>query len=148
MVVDVLLFTVMVGRYFDKRRSLANGLSVAGSGVGSFLIPPILHFLIERFGIQGCILLLGAFSFHLCIAGMLYRPVPHNRIPKIVLPLVVPLLKKRDPRDLTIHLCPATPSIPTEIPAVASIKDEMYETALYPTRGAGGILQVCSVISL
>lgn len=135
----------MVGRYFDKRRSLANGLSVAGSGVGSFLIPPILHFLIDQYSIKGCILVLGAFSFHLCIAGMLYRPVPVKRVPK-----PSPSLKKKEPGLVVIRIHPVKPISPklSAVPSRASIREEMYETALYPTRGAGAFLQGTSLLSI
>lgn len=31
----------MIGQYFEKRRALANGLAVAGGGIGSFVLPPL-----------------------------------------------------------------------------------------------------------
>jgi len=32
---------VMVGYYFDKRRALATGIAVCGSGIGSFVFAPL-----------------------------------------------------------------------------------------------------------
>jgi len=39
-----------VGYYFEKKRSLATGLSVAGSGVGTFVVAPLATFLEAEYG--------------------------------------------------------------------------------------------------
>ncbi|XP_033761248.1 monocarboxylate transporter 13-like [Pecten maximus] len=62
------------GFHFRKRRALANGLSVSGSGAGSFALPPIIRFLINYYGLGGCLLLLGAFMFHTCVFCSFFRP--------------------------------------------------------------------------
>ncbi|GAU98923.1 hypothetical protein RvY_09998-2 [Ramazzottius varieornatus] len=133
---------IMVGRYFDKRRSLANGLSVAGSGVGSFLIPPLLQLLIEKYTINGCILILGAFSLHLCLAGLLYRPLPTGR--RVVEPEVYGELTP------SAKLCPGLHCTKRvrALPSTGSIKEELYETALYPTRGASSFAMASSLLSI
>ena len=41
---------IAVGYYFEKKRSLATGISVSGSGVGTFLFAPLATYLIEVFG--------------------------------------------------------------------------------------------------
>ena len=35
---------VAVGQYFEKRRATANGVSFAGSGLGSLILPPLIRF--------------------------------------------------------------------------------------------------------
>ena len=67
---------VTVGQYFDKRRTLANGLSVAGSGVGNFAIPPLIRLCVDELGLAGALLVLSAVMLHVCLAGALLRP-PH-----------------------------------------------------------------------
>ena len=128
----------MVGRYFDKRRSLANGLSVAGSGVGSFLFPPLMQLLIEKYTINGCILILGALCLHLCVAGLLYRPLPTRRI--IVVEPAVYDEVKNDSQTTIPLFCKNV------IPSCSSIKEELYETALYP--GASCFAMASSLLSI
>ncbi|OWA53354.1 putative Monocarboxylate transporter 7 [Hypsibius exemplaris] len=140
---------IMVGRYFDKRRSLANGLSMAGSGVGSFLIPVLLNILIERYTIHGCILILGALSFHLCVAGLLYRAVPLKRTARE--PAQFTEASRREPGSVVVQIYPSTHMSTKQIrhiPSSLSVKEEMYETALYPTRGAGGFILGASLLSI
>ena len=38
---------VIVGYYFEKRRALATGIAVCGSGVGCFAFAPLTNFLLE-----------------------------------------------------------------------------------------------------
>lgn len=65
---------VTVGQYFERRRTLANGLSVAGSGVGNFAIPPLIRLCVDEFGLAGALLVLSAIMLHVCFAGALLRP--------------------------------------------------------------------------
>lgn len=70
---------VTVGQYFDKRRTLANGLAVAGSGVGNFAIPPLIRLCVDEFGLAGALLVLSALMLHVCVAGALLRPPQMDR---------------------------------------------------------------------
>ncbi len=65
---------VTTTQYFDKRKSLANGLAVAGSGIGNFAIPPLIRFLLNYYGLQGAFLILAALMLHICVSGALLRP--------------------------------------------------------------------------
>ena len=38
---------VIVGYYFEKKRALATGIAVCGSGVGCFAFAPLANFLLE-----------------------------------------------------------------------------------------------------
>ena len=40
---------VMVGFYFDKKRALATGIAVCGSGIGTFLFAPLANFLVAEY---------------------------------------------------------------------------------------------------
>jgi MFS family permease len=44
---------VAVGYYFEQKRALATGISVCGSGVGTFLFAPLATYLLEQYGWQG-----------------------------------------------------------------------------------------------
>ncbi|XP_059168551.1 uncharacterized protein LOC131950428 isoform X2 [Physella acuta] len=73
---------VMVGCHFRKRRSLANGISVSGSGVGSFVLPNIMRVLLDTYDLSGCLLILGAITLNVCACAMLFRPLSSYR-PKV-----------------------------------------------------------------
>ncbi|VDN03639.1 unnamed protein product, partial [Thelazia callipaeda] len=60
---------VTVGYYFEKKRSIATGMAVAGSGVGTFVLP------IAEFGWKVAVGSLAALTFSSIIYGLLYRPL-------------------------------------------------------------------------
>ena len=66
---------VVVNEYFDKKRSIALGLSTAGSSVGAFVVPHLMEFLFDQFGFSGGLLVLGAITYNGCVSGALYRPL-------------------------------------------------------------------------
>lgn len=67
---------VIVAYYFDKKRSLATGLSVCGSGIGTFIFAPLNHELLSHYGWRGCTLILAGLFLNLCVFGMLMRDLP------------------------------------------------------------------------
>uniref|UniRef100_A0A8D2CW53 Major facilitator superfamily (MFS) profile domain-containing protein n=1 Tax=Sciurus vulgaris TaxID=55149 RepID=A0A8D2CW53_SCIVU len=66
---------VMVGRYFQKRRALAQGLSTTGTGFGAFLITVLLKYLCAEYGWRNAMFIQGAVSLNLCVCGALMRPL-------------------------------------------------------------------------
>lgn len=70
---------VIVAYYFDKRRSLATGLSVCGSGIGTFIFAPLNHVLLSYYGWRGCTLILAGLFLNLCVFGMLMRDLPWTK---------------------------------------------------------------------
>ncbi|XP_006141974.1 monocarboxylate transporter 14 [Tupaia chinensis] len=66
---------VMVGRYFQKRRALAQGLSTTGTGFGAFLMTVLLKYLCAEYGWRNAMLIQGAVSLNLCACGALMRPL-------------------------------------------------------------------------
>lgn len=64
---------VIVAYYFDKRRSFATGLSVCGSGIGTFVFAPVTQFLLVEYGWRGTTLVLSGLFLNLCVCGMLMR---------------------------------------------------------------------------
>ena len=67
----------MLGQYFHKRRSLANGLALSGASVGMFAIPPLLQYLLDTYTLKVCMIglsstiLLYSFKYRYCL-GYLY----------------------------------------------------------------------------
>ncbi|XP_058464731.1 uncharacterized protein LOC131438618 isoform X2 [Malaya genurostris] len=66
---------VIVSQYFEKRRALANGITISGTAAGSFIFPTMIERLIYSFGFHGTLLILGGCMLHVCVSGALYRPV-------------------------------------------------------------------------
>lgn len=72
---------LIVSRYFDKHRALANGICISGTAAGSFIFPILIQYLIVRYGFHGTILILGGCILHVCISAALYRPLSvHQRM--------------------------------------------------------------------
>lgn len=61
--------------YFDKRKSLANGLAFCGSGIGQLILPYLMTYFLEEFGFQGGLLLFAGLTLHTLPAAMIMRPI-------------------------------------------------------------------------
>lgn len=64
---------VSVAYYFEKRRSLATGLAVCGSGVGTLMFAPLIEFLLNLYNWQGTLLILSAIFLNIICFGLLIR---------------------------------------------------------------------------
>ncbi|XP_063328911.1 monocarboxylate transporter 1-like [Pelmatolapia mariae] len=65
----------MIGKYFYKKRPIANGIAMAGSPVFLSTLAPINTWLFDQFGWRGSFLILGGLLFNCCVAGSLMRPI-------------------------------------------------------------------------
>lgn len=65
----------MVGMYFSKKKALAYGLAMSGSGIGTFVLAPVVQLLIDRYSWRGALLILGGLVSHLCVCAALLKPV-------------------------------------------------------------------------
>ncbi|CAG9133596.1 unnamed protein product [Plutella xylostella] len=71
---------VAVGYYFETRRSLATGIAVCGSGVGTFSFAPLAAILLEYFGSwQNANLLLAGLILNCAVFGALMRPLVYPK---------------------------------------------------------------------
>lgn len=66
---------VSVTTYFEKKRSLATGIAVCGSGLGTFIFSPVSEYLIKEFGWRGATLILAGIVFNCVIFGAMFRPL-------------------------------------------------------------------------
>lgn len=67
---------VAVSFYFEKRRSLATGLAVCGSGVGTFIFAPITQILLDEYGWKGTVLIETGILLNCILCGAVFRPLP------------------------------------------------------------------------
>uniref|UniRef100_A0A8C6U1S7 Monocarboxylate transporter 1 n=1 Tax=Neogobius melanostomus TaxID=47308 RepID=A0A8C6U1S7_9GOBI len=65
----------MIGKYFYKRRPIANGIAMAGSPVFLSTLAPLNTWLYDTFGWRGSFLVLGGLLLNCCVAGSLMRPI-------------------------------------------------------------------------
>ena len=74
---------VAVSFYFEKRRSLATGIAVCGSGIGTFAFAPLTDALIQEYSWKGTVLIEAAILLNCILCGMVFRPL---NVPKKVDP--------------------------------------------------------------
>lgn len=72
----------ILGKYFYKKRPVANGLAMAGSPVFLSTLAPFNQFLLNTYGWKGSFLILGAIFLNACVAGALMRPVEPKQTSK------------------------------------------------------------------
>lgn len=66
---------VSVTTYFEKKRSLATGIAVCGSGFGTFIFAPIISKLLAEYGWRGSIVIIGGVILECILFGALFRPL-------------------------------------------------------------------------
>ncbi|RUS69319.1 hypothetical protein EGW08_022918, partial [Elysia chlorotica] len=69
---------VVIGLYFRRRQGLASGLALSGVGFGSFLLVPLIDYLLKTYGFQGAFLVLSGVAANMLVVAMLYRPLSTN----------------------------------------------------------------------
>ncbi|XP_034252725.1 monocarboxylate transporter 3 isoform X6 [Thrips palmi] len=74
---------VCVGYYFETKRSLATGIAVCGSGVGTFAFAPLADKLLDMYGWQGANLILAGLILKCAVFGALMRPLEFPKGPGV-----------------------------------------------------------------
>lgn len=72
----------IIGKYFFKKRPIANGLAMAGSPVFLSTLAPLNQFLFNKLGWRGSFLVLGGLLLNCCVAGSLMRPIGPKPVQK------------------------------------------------------------------
>ncbi|XP_037561553.1 monocarboxylate transporter 14 [Dermacentor silvarum] len=67
---------VVLHRYFDKYRTSASGLSFAGAALSSILLPPLIGKLLDLYGLQGTMLIIGALVLNTMVGAIALRSSP------------------------------------------------------------------------
>ncbi|XP_062976265.1 monocarboxylate transporter 4 [Elgaria multicarinata webbii] len=73
---------IMLNRYFNTRRPLANGLAAAGSPVFLCALSPLGQVLQHQYGWRGGFLILGGLLLNCCVCGALMRPLNPPKKPE------------------------------------------------------------------
>ena len=64
-----------VGFYFEKRRALANGIAMCGSGIGTFVFAPLCRILEETYSWKGSTMIIAGLALQCVLAGAVFRPL-------------------------------------------------------------------------
>jgi len=70
---------VAVGQFFSRRLSLATGISVCGSGAGTFIFAPMSAYFVQNFGWRGCNRILAIFCLCCFFCGLLMKEGPLSK---------------------------------------------------------------------
>jgi len=74
---------VIISVYFERRRALATGMAVCGTGVGTIVFAPLVEFLSELYGWRGTLLIEAALLLNCCVcAGFYQTPSAMSSIPR------------------------------------------------------------------
>ncbi|KZC05305.1 Monocarboxylate transporter 5 [Dufourea novaeangliae] len=71
---------VSVSCYFEKYRSLATGIAVCGSGLGTLVFAPCLEYLIAFYGWRGTIMICSGIVLNCIVLGALFRPLETKKL--------------------------------------------------------------------
>ncbi|XP_056006682.1 uncharacterized protein LOC125659089 [Ostrea edulis] len=67
--------TLMLGKYFEKRRGMANAVANVGGSIGGLVLPPLVVYLFGEYGLQGTLIIVGGVCLHFLPIGLLMRPI-------------------------------------------------------------------------
>jgi len=65
---------VIVSVYFERRRALATGMAVCGTGVGTIVFAPLVECLLEVYGWRGTLLIEAGLLLNCCVCAAFYLP--------------------------------------------------------------------------
>ncbi|XP_069103610.1 monocarboxylate transporter 12-like [Argopecten irradians] len=76
--------TVMLGKYFDKKRGMANAFMNFGGSTGGLVLPNLFRLLLDEYLLQGTLWITAALLLNIMVTGALLRPLKRQRIQKKV----------------------------------------------------------------
>lgn len=69
---------IVIAQYFDKKRGIATGITMAGSGVGAFIFAPLIEFLIQQFKWKYTMCIMAGIILLCALLGCLLKPLPNS----------------------------------------------------------------------
>ena len=66
---------VIVSFYFVRKRALATGIAVCGSGIGTFIFTSFAPYLIRNYGWKGSYWIISGIILHGILCAMVFRPL-------------------------------------------------------------------------
>ena len=73
---------LVVAQYFQRQRPLATGMLTAGSGMGMFLVAPLIQTLLDNFGLHNTFRFLAGIMFVSGFSALVYDPNVEETDPK------------------------------------------------------------------
>lgn len=73
---------IVIAQYFDKKRGIATGITMAGSGVGAFAFAPLLEYLIGKFDWRYTMVIEASIILQCAILGCLLKPLAPKKSAK------------------------------------------------------------------
>merc|ERR1719351_389733 len=73
---------VSVGYYFDKKRALATGISVCGSGAGAFVLPAIAALFLQYYDWKVATWFFAGLCLLCSVCGLALKPLPKRPSPE------------------------------------------------------------------
>jgi len=70
---------VTVAQYFTKRRGLATSICVCGTGVGTFILPPLMSVILDSYGWRWAFRVLSALCLACVLCSLTMIPISSNR---------------------------------------------------------------------
>ena len=73
-------FSLALNTYFKERRNKAFGIGATITGLGPIFLPQLVSFLLNVYGAQGCVLIIGGIAMNIIAVALLLQPVKwHQR---------------------------------------------------------------------
>ncbi|XP_067675494.1 monocarboxylate transporter 14-like [Haliotis asinina] len=64
---------VLIGQYFDQRRTITTAIAASGISVGAMLMPLLLRYLLDTYSLRGALLILGGLMMEIIVFVSFYR---------------------------------------------------------------------------
>lgn len=71
---------IVVGLYFNRKRAIATGIAMSGSGLGTFAYAYLTNYLIMTYDWRGTILILSGILLNGVVCGLLFRPLLPSKL--------------------------------------------------------------------
>lgn len=68
-------FALALNSFFRNRLNKASGIAMTLAGIGPIIYPPLINWLIHLYGVNGCMLIIGAIALHMLVAAVLLQPL-------------------------------------------------------------------------
>lgn len=68
-------FALALMSYFRLKLNRASGVAMTLAGIGPIIYPPMIQYLQINYGVDGCMLIIGAFALHMLIGAVLLQPI-------------------------------------------------------------------------
>lgn len=133
---------IATGFYFERRRALATGIAVCGSGIGTFIFAPLNAKLISSFGWRYTTLVYAGISLSCAVFGLAFKPLKAGPAPvdDDLEPQGTPLLMRiKRARDEQLRQCASALSM-TSMNSKTQSKSNLEESlTAYDAKGSAAV---------